>query len=195
MKRESILLLLLIPIVTVACVPFSAKYSADLPKPRVFPEVSGEPSIRLLVYNKDFKPEKVARSLERARKKFPYLAGAAENTPYPDYTIGLEVGTQWEESDFNYVAGLMLGFLPSFYSHEVSVFATLDGDDGQRLGSFHASGTTKLVSQNHLVVILPLTGPLIPAVQKKVWNNTFRDVFIQVGEAIEADRERDPIEE
>ena len=111
MNMRMIVIILAIVSAT-ACAAFPAKRSPQLSRPRVAPTVAGEPSIRLVVRDRTEFPEKTKRSLERARRTFPYLAQSHDVDGDGDYTIDLSVDYTETEYDLNDFAGYSMLIFP-----------------------------------------------------------------------------------
>jgi hypothetical protein len=187
--KKSIALLLLALVGTLGCVAFPAKRTPKLDKPRVAPELREAPAIRLVVNDLSSEPKRAARSLEKARKRFPYLTTATEHTLDPDYTVELSVQDRLIPSGINDIAFSMLLIVPAIATAEVTVQATVTGADGQLLGTVESTGKCKRVAQMHLLWALPVGVPLWSHVNKKMWTNSFRDALIQASELIAEDQE------
>jgi len=187
MKQTTTLVLFLL-IAMLGCATFPANRSPKLARPRIAPELRDTPAIRLVVHDRTSRPEKTAKSFERARRRFPYLAPATEYTVDPDYTIQLSVDHNEFGSKINEMAAYSFFVIPAISTEEVTVRATVtDSDDGV-LGTVRSVGRSKQVVQMHLLWALPLALPLSSHVDRKLWTNTFRDVFIQAAKVIAEDQ-------
>jgi hypothetical protein len=133
------------------------------------------------------KPKRVAKSLDYARRKLPYLSDVVDQGVDPDYTIELSVHYETQSSNEE-LAGATLFMIPGFISEEVSVVAKVMDSEHRELGIFRASGTIKQVVQLHLVYILPVMAPVSVHMERGLWNKTVRDALIQSGEAIAQDQ-------
>ena len=187
--KQVISILILVLVATLGCAAFPAKRTPKLDKPRVARELRDAPAIRLVVNDRTEQPNRTAKSLERWRKKFPYLATAAEHTVDPDYTIELSVDHNLYPSGVNEFAFYSMLIVPAITTAEVSVRATVTGVDGRILGTVKSIGKSKRVAQLHLLWALPVAAPFWSHVNNKMWTNSFRDVFIQAAELIAEDQE------
>ena len=187
MERRAPLLLLLL-VATLGCAAFPAKRSPKLARPRVAPELSGTPTIHLIVHDCTSSPKKTTKSLERARRKFPHLTAATEHSVNPDYTVELSVGHNKFESGINELAYYSFLVIPAIDTQEVTVSAIITNSDGSVLGTVQSVGRIKQVVQMHLLWALPVALPLSSHVERKMWANTFRDVFIQATNVVEEDQ-------
>ena len=179
--------LLLVSIGTLGCVAVPAKRTPKLDKPRRAPEIQQPPAIRLVVNDETHRSEKNAQSLDRVLDKFPYLSAHSMHTSDPDYTIELSVDYGYTESDVNFFAYYTLMMIPAIYTDEVTVRARVTGADGRSLGTVSSTGRLKQVAQLHLIVTLPITGPLYAHANGKMWRRSFRDALIQASRLIEED--------
>jgi len=186
--KQGMTVLLLALVATLGCAAFPAKRTPKLDRPRVAPELRNTPAIRLVVNDRTSEPKKAARSLERARKKFTYLATATEKTLDPDYTIELSVDHDLIPNGINGFAFASILIIPAIATAEVTVRATVTGVDGRVLGTVGSIGKSKRVAQLHLLWVLPIAAPLWSHVDNKMWTNSFRDVFIQAAQLIEEDQ-------
>jgi len=187
MKHITTTLLFLL-IATLGCAAFPAKRSPKLSTPRTAPELRDTPAIRLVVHDRTSRPKKTAKSFERARRKFPYLAPATEHTVDPDYTIQLSVDHGKFAGGIPELAAYSLFLIPAISNQEVTVRARITDSDGSVLGTVQSVGRSKRVVQMHLLWFLPVALPLSSHVDRKMWTNTFRDVFIQAAEVIAEDQ-------
>ena len=188
MKRAATILLVA-SLTTVGCATFPAKRTPRLDRPRVVPELRESAPIRLVVHDRTSKPKKFEKSLGRARKKFPFLTLATEHTLDPDYTLDLSVHSKLTESGINEFAYLSMLLFPAISTEEVAARARITDADGHLLGTVESTGKCKQVAQLHLLWVLPLTVPLSLQVERKMWGNTFRDVFIQAAKIITEDQQ------
>jgi len=191
MTRKAIMLLLAIASTT-ACVTIPAKRSPQLSRPRVSPNVVEAPAIRLEIYDQTSTPKKVARAVNRARRKLPYLS---ETTAEPvDYNYIIEVTIDYTSNHgpINELSALSLFVIPAWTTNTVSATATVaDSRDGV-LGTFQATGKNIEVAQMHLLWVAPAAIPLFLHVDRKMWNSTIRNVFVQAGEVIARHGEQRP---
>ena len=141
--RQRMPLLLLALVATLGCVAFPAKRTPKLDRPRVAPELQDAPAVRLVVNDQTSEPKKAAKSLERARKKFPYLATATEETSEPDYTIELTVENNVLGKGINELAAYTMWILPMIATAEVSVRATVKGRRATRSGPWDRSESAR----------------------------------------------------
>ena len=187
--KQAISILILSLVATVGCLALPCQRTPKLDKPRVARELRDAPAIRLVVNDRTDQPKRTAKSLERSRKKFPYLAAATEDTLDPDYTIELSVDHNLHPSGVNEFAFYSMLIIPAITTAEVNVRAKVTGADGAVLGTMGSIGKSKRVGQLHLLLALPVAAPLWSHVNKKMWTNSFRDVFIQAAELIAEDQE------
>ena len=185
--KPGLILLNVIVAFAVGCVPYSMKRTPELPKPRRLPDLGEEPAIRLVVNDMTGSPVKVAKALDRAKKKMPYLSSTSNAVLDPDYTILLSVSFTREDS-LTELSGYSFMLIPAFWWKEVSVNATVKDSDENVLGVFDSSQKNKYFAQMHMLYILPVTAPLGYSVDRKMWNRTVRDALFQAGQAIAEDR-------
>ena len=188
--KQAISILVLVLVGTLGCAAFPAKRTPKLDKPRRPPELREAPAIRLVVNDDTWRQEKNAQALERlvTRKKFSYLANAAEDTLDPDYTIALSVHFSSSESGINEFAYLTILVVPAITTNEAIVRATVTAADGRVLGVVSSTGKIKQVAQLHLLWVLPIAAPLSVHANNKMWANSFRDALIQAAGLIDEDQ-------
>lgn len=186
MKRGQEVLVILVLITATSCVAWQGRRSPRLEKPRIFPDVAGSPQVRLVIGANDAdEGAAIRRSIQKVRPKFSYLATAGEYVDEFDYAIDLSASlTDNSDSGYNTLAYAMRLLVPAIVKEEFTVEAAVRDADGRPLGKFQATGRVKLVAQFHLLWVSPITAPLAARTDRKMHVNTFRDVFIQVGEAI-----------
>jgi hypothetical protein len=191
MTRKATLLLLAV-VSTTACVAIPGKRSPQLSRPKVSSNVVEAPAIRLEIRDQTSTPKKVARSIDRARQKLPYLAKTTAEPVDYDYTIELTVDHTTNPGPINELSALSFFVIPAWATNTVSAVATVkDSGDGM-LGAFQATGKNIEVAQMHLVWVAPVAIPLSLHVDRQMWNSTILNVFIQAGEVVARHREHRP---
>ena len=133
------------------------------------------------------KPVRVAKALDRAKKKLPYLSTASDAILEAEYTIVLSV-RHTEDEFLTELSGASLMLIPAFWREEVSVEATLKDSEENVLGVFDSTREYKYFAQMHMLYVLPFTAPLGYSVDRKMWNRTVRDALFQASRAIAEDR-------
>ena len=183
------MVLILLPILAAgACITASGKRHPQLSKPPVIPTLDQQPAIELVVSSTtstdtEFPAKKFNRSLERVRARFSFLPTSDQKFEDPDYTIQLQVsfGTTLDE-----IKGIYYWlWIPFVTTDTVSAEATITTQDGRTIGVVSSTGTTKSFWWILALPVGVLATPTNIHVNKKLWDNTLRDVFIQAGQAIE----------
>lgn len=130
----------------------------------------------------------VKESFERVRSQTPFLANAAMGTPKPEYVLDLETEVAEHGKTSAIVAGATLLLVPGFNSSDVIVRATLKDADGGTMGHWEAVGQVKMVVQLLLIVALPALPFTAPG--DELYDDTFKDVFLQLGPDLETHARR-----
>jgi len=183
MNTKAILLLLAISLTT-ACVAIPAKRSTRLTRPRVLPNAAEAPAIRLQIHDQTAAPKKVARSINRALRKLPYLSNTTAEPVDYDYAIELTVDYTTNPGPINELSALSFFVIPAWATNTVAATVTVtDSRDGV-LGTFQATGKNIEVAQMHLLWIAPVAIPFFLHVDREMWNSTICSVFVQAGEVI-----------
>jgi len=188
MTRKAILLLLAVAS-TISCVAIPSKRSPRITRPRVSPNVVQAPAIRLEIHDRSSAPKKVARSVERARRKLPYLSRANSESVEYDYTIEVTVDHTAAPGPINELSALSLFVIPAWITTTVSATATVKDSEDGTLGTLQATGKNIEVVQMHLLWVAPVAFPLSLHVDRQMWNMTILNVFVQAGEIVARHRD------
>lgn len=187
MTRKAIMMLLAIASTT-ACVAIPAKRSPQLSRPRVSPIVVEAPAIRLEIHDQTSAPKKVARSIDLARRKLPYLSNTSSEPVDYAYAIELTVDYTTNPGPINELSALSFFVIPAWATNTVSATVTVtDSRDGV-LGAFRATAKNVEVAQMHLLWVAPVAIPLSLHVDRQMWNKTILNVFVQAGEIVATHR-------
>jgi hypothetical protein len=181
--------LILLPILAAgACIVASGKRDPQLSKPPVIPAFADQPAIELVVgrtsaTDAEFPTKKFNRSLERVRKRFSFLPTSDLKLEDPDYRILLQVSYS---TTFDEPKGIYYWlWIPFVTTDTVSAKATIKTRYGGTIGVVSSTGTTKAFWWILALPVGVLATPTNIHLDKKLWDNTLRDVFIQAGQAIE----------
>jgi hypothetical protein len=128
----------------------------------------------------------VKESWERVQKETAFLANAGRDVPKPDFVLDLDTEVAEHGKTGAIVSGATLGVIPSVFSSDVIVRAMLKDPAGATLGAHEASGQLKGVTHIIFAPILPIVIATAPG--KDLFDDTFRDVLIQVGGDIDRSR-------
>jgi hypothetical protein len=183
--------MILLPILAAgACIVASGKRHPQLSRPPVIPVLTHQPAIELVLgsttgTDMEFPTKKFNRSLERVRARFPYLSTTDQKFENPDYRIRLQVSFS---TTFDEPKGIYYWlWIPFVTSDTVSAKATITAQRGMTIGVVNSTGTTKAFWWILALPVGVLATPTNIHLDKKLWDNTLRDVFIQAGQAIEED--------
>jgi len=182
--------LILLPILAAgACIMGSGKRYPQLSRPPVIPALAHQLAIELVVgtttTDAEFPTKKFNRSLERVRARFSFLPTGDQEFENPDYTIELQMSFS---TTFDERKGIFYWlFIPFVTTDTVSAEATITTQDGSTIGVVSSTGTTKSFWWILALPVGVLATPTNLHVNKKLWDNTLRDVFIQAGQALKED--------
>ncbi|TMA61931.1 MAG: hypothetical protein E6J68_15125 [Deltaproteobacteria bacterium] len=117
-------------------------------------------------------------SWERVQKETPFLANAGSGIAKADFVLDLDTEVAEHGKVAAIVSGATLLLFPGFISSNVMVKATLKNPTGETLGTHEASGQVKGIFHLLFAPILPIVAITAPG--KELYDDTFRDVLIQV---------------
>jgi len=123
------------------------------------------------------------KSFARVQKETPFLANAKQGNIKSDFVLDLDTEIAEHGEAQAIITGVSLLLIPGFFTSDVIVRGTLKTPDGKTISHREATGQLKLIIQLGLLPVLPALPFIVPG--KELYDDTFRDVFIQMEQDLE----------
>lgn len=192
-----VIVLSLVVVTASGCLLYRGDRHPDLVGSGAKPTASGAPRIDVVLHHRHTMDGKDAggqateatlksmrEAWERVRQETPFLANAGSGVPKPDFVLDLETEVAEHGKVAAIVSGATLGLVPAFISSDVNVKGTLKNLLGETVATGEGAGQLKGVFHLLLLPILPIVPAIAPG--KELFDDTFRDVLIQITRAVEA---------
>lgn len=135
----------------------------------------------------DLSYRKFESAFQRVRQEFPFLANAQLSKADPDYILTLRT----EQAEFGETMAMVSGFtltvVPAMIHSMIIVEGDLQRIDGEQVGTWRAVGEVKGIVQILLILALPALPFTAPG--EELYDDTFRDFFLQMAPRLDQNLE------
>jgi hypothetical protein len=181
------------------CIMYEGRRSPDIVGRGAKVDVRSAPRIDVRIEHRhtmdgrivgDLSYRAIEDSFQRVRQEFPFLANTQLRKKNPEYVLVLKTQQAEYGEAMAKISGFTLTIFPALIHTQIIVAGDLERADGEEVGSYRAIGELRGVVQILLILALPALPFTAPG--DELYDDTFRDFFLQLAPDLDASLEVSP---